>query len=564
MTRLVNDPSTFATDALAGFADSQGDRVLPVGSGVVRAHRAPTGQVAIVMGGGSGHFPAFAGWVGKGFGHGAVCGGVFASPSDSQIVAVAREADSAGGVLFTPINYAGDMLHFTAAAERLRADGVDVRMVVITDDIASGSVLAPSDRRGIAGSFVVIKMAGAAAERGDSLAEVERIARAANDATRTFGVAFSGCTLPGGSAPLFTVPPGRMAVGLGIHGEPGISEQELGTAADVADVLVDGLFAERPPQSGRGVAVLVNGLGATKYDELFLVLGRVKSRLGAEGMHAVAPVAGEQVTSLDMAGVSVSFAYLDDELEELWLAAADTPSFSRGGVPTTAPPRRSLHTAAVGDEVIAEGSTASRAVGPFLASAFEAVQRLLEDQESRLGAVDAVAGDGDHGAGMMRGSRAAALSARESVGQGAGLGTILGRAGRAWSDAGGGASGAFWGAGLAAAGVVVGDQLTPGPVVVAAAAEAFSEAVRARGGAQPGDKTMVDAIVPFVEELHRGIDDGVSLERAWRAAADVALLAAEETAQITSRLGRSRLHGERSIGSPDAGALSFALVVGAV
>jgi dihydroxyacetone kinase len=217
---------------------------------------------------------------------------VFASPSEKEVLNVAREADAGGGVLFLPINYAGDILHFGAARDQLRSDGVDARIVAITDDIASGTADERQLRRGIAGSLLVIKMAGAAAESGMNMDEVERIAVAANEATRSFGVAFSGCTLPGSAGPLFDVPAGKMAVGLGIHGEPGIDEAPLGTANEVADVLVNGLFAERPPEPGRSVALFVNGLGATKYDELHLVSHQVRARLAAEQMTVVAPARG--------------------------------------------------------------------------------------------------------------------------------------------------------------------------------------------------------------------------------------------------------------------------------
>ncbi|NNH03883.1 dihydroxyacetone kinase subunit DhaK, partial [Microbacterium ulmi] len=340
MTPLANVSADYALDALAGFAAANADRVLPVRGGVVRATASPPAQVAIVTGGGSGHFPAFAGWVGTGFAHGAACGNVFASPSTAQILSVARAADNGGGVLFAPINYAGDILNFGAAAERLRGDDVDVRLVPITDDIASGGAGEHETRRGIAGSFVVLKVAGAAAERGDTLAEVARIASDANAATRTLGVAFSGCTLPGAQSPLFDVPRGRVAIGLGIHGEPGLSEVPLGTADDVADLVVDRLFAERSPIPGGAVAVVVNGLGSTKYDELFIVFSRVRVRLESEGMRLVAPAVGEYVTSLDMAGLSVSLTYLDDELESLWRAPADAAAFTRGV--TQARPARGL------------------------------------------------------------------------------------------------------------------------------------------------------------------------------------------------------------------------------
>lgn len=566
MTRLVSDPHTFAREALEGFVAANPEHVTAVRGGVVRASRRPEGQVAIVMGGGSGHFPAFAGWVGPGFGHGAACGGIFASPSEAQVLGVARAADNDRGVLFVPINYAGDILHFTAAVEALRRDGVDARLVAVTDDIASGSTDERVMRRGIAGSFAVLKIAGAAAEEGRTLDEVERVAVVANERTRSFGVAFSGCTLPGADAPFFAVPPGRMAVGLGIHGEPGLSEVDLGTADAVADALVDGLFHERPPEPGRRVAVLVNGLGSTKYDELFLVFSRVRRRLVDAGMELVAPVVGEFVTSLDMAGVSLSLTYLDDESERLWRAPAHTPAFTRGTPsPTASAP---LAPAAVPDAPaptpLPEATSQSRELAARIVRHGEHIVAVLSTEERRLGAIDAVAGDGDHGAGMLRGATAALAAARSAVDAGAGAGTALGAAASAWSDEGGGTSGALWGAALNAAGEALGDDEGADAGPVGRAVDAFARAVAQRGGAAVGDKTMLDAIAPFTDTLRERIAEGGSLGQAWRDAASAAHRAAEETARLAARRGRSRLHGDRSIGTPDAGAVSFAMVVSAV
>ncbi|WP_211256592.1 dihydroxyacetone kinase family protein, partial [Actinoalloteichus caeruleus] len=318
MTRLFNDPASFAEDALAGFCDLHSDRVRPVEGGVVRASDTPEGKVAVVVGGGSGHYPAFCGVVGPGFADGAVVGNVFTSPSAQQAYDVARAANRGGGVLFSYGNYAGDVLNFGAAQERLRAEGVDTRTVVVTDDIASAQPGEETRRRGIAGDFVVFKVAGAAAEAGYSLDEVERVAAAANAATRTLGVAFDGCTLPGQDGQLFTVPAGKMGLGLGIHGEPGVSEVDLPTASELADTFVDGVLAETPSGAGNRVGVILNGLGRTKYEELFVVWTRVAARLRAAGLELVDPEVGELVTSLDMAGASLTLVWLDEELERLW------------------------------------------------------------------------------------------------------------------------------------------------------------------------------------------------------------------------------------------------------
>ena len=230
MTYLFNDPAAFAAEAVKGLALSHPAHVAVVHGGVVRATETPQGQPALVIGGGSGHYQAFAGWVGPGMGHGAPCGNVFASPSASQVYSVARNAENGGGVILGFGNYAGDVLHFGAAAEKLRAEGVDVRIIKVSDDIVSNSPENHRDRRGIAGDLPVFKIAGAAIEAGADLDEAERLALKANDATRSFGVAFDGPTLPGAEDALFHVPDGQMGVGLGIHGEPGVREEPIGTA----------------------------------------------------------------------------------------------------------------------------------------------------------------------------------------------------------------------------------------------------------------------------------------------------------------------------------------------
>ena len=229
MTRLFNDPTDFLDELVDGFVAASGRWVRAVPGGVVRSTRSPEPTVAIVIGGGSGHYPAFAGLVGPGLAHGAAMGNLFASPSTQRAYSVAKAADQGRGVLFSYGNYAGDVLNFDAAQDQLKAEGIDCRTVLVTDDIWSASPDEFEKRRGIAGDLTVFKVASAAAEEGASLDDVERVARHANDRTRSFGVAFDGCTLPGASEPLFTVPEGRMAVGLGIHGEPGIDETDIPT-----------------------------------------------------------------------------------------------------------------------------------------------------------------------------------------------------------------------------------------------------------------------------------------------------------------------------------------------
>ena len=393
------------------------EHVVAAHGGVVRSTDTPEGQPALVIGGGSGHYPAFAGWVGPGMGHGAPCGNIFSSPSASQVYSVARSAENGGGVVLGFGNYAGDVLHFGQAAEKLRAEGVDVRIVRVSDDIASGPAEAHRERRGIAGDLPVFKIAGAAIEAGADLDEAERVAWKANDATRSFGVAFEGCTLPGAGEALFHVPAGEMAIGLGIHGEPGVREVPMGTAEEIADLLLDGVLEEEPERTEGGyqgrVAVLLNGLGTVKYEELFVVYARVAARLAEKGLTAVAPEVGEHVTSLDMAGCSLTVVFLDEELERYWLAPADTPAFRRGAPDTTERPARTgMDTP--GEEEVPEAGAESQATAGRVVTALAVLETTAAEHEEHFGKLDAIAGDGDHGQGMAYGTRGAVAAARSA------------------------------------------------------------------------------------------------------------------------------------------------------
>src|SRR6188472_1046263 len=257
MTHIYNDSAEFPSDVIKGFAAAYPQYVQRVegASGFVRAGGALDGKVSLVIGGGSGHYPSYNGVVGTGFADGAVLGDLFASPSAEQVYRVARAANGGAGVVLGFGNYAGDRLNFGVAAERLIAEGIDTRIVYVTDDIASGSLEEQGKRRGIAGTFTVYKMAAAAAEAGANLDEVERVMRAANAATYSFGVAFHGCTMPGATEPLFQVEAGQMDFGLGIHGEPGISSAAWMNAHDLASRLVETVLAERPDDASRAAVL---------------------------------------------------------------------------------------------------------------------------------------------------------------------------------------------------------------------------------------------------------------------------------------------------------------------
>lgn len=568
MTWLKDDPETFMDEFLTGFAAAHRGSVVPVpGSGVRRRYLPESPQVAVITGGGSGHYPAFAGVVGDGLAHAAVCGNIFASPSAAQVESVVKASSMGRGVLLSFGNYAGDVLHFGLAERQLRAQGFDVRTVLVTDDVASAPIEQRELRRGIAGDLVVFKIAGAASARGDSLDEVERLARRANARTVSMGVAFHGCTLPGATEPLFEVPPGMMSVGMGIHGEPGISEAPLPGASELAETLVDALTAEKPHGSGNRVAVLVNGLGSVPYEEIFAVYGHVAKLLEKMGLDIVGGQSGELVTSLDMAGMSLTITWLDDELEPLWLAPADAPAFvrmssTRGSGPEALQAQENPLTETENGTAFSypnSHSELAKATTEILNSA----RVLAEERYRDWGQLDSFAGDGDHGIGMRRGIQAASSNQDP---QSIGAAEILAHAGRAFADAAGGTSGAIWGIILGSLADTLGNTEKPGPLTIRDAVQRAYDDVRELGGARPGDKTIVDALHALNEALREGVDaeDPASVQ-AWLAnAVQVTAQAAQDTANLLPQRGRARPLAEKSKGHPDPGATSFAEITGIV
>lgn len=563
MTRLFNDPSDFPEEARLGLVAAHRDRLMAVPGGVVRSTRSEPGTVAVVVGGGGGHYPAFAGLVGQGLAHGAVMGNLFCSPSAQQVYSVAKAAENGGGVLLTFGNYAGDVLHFGQARERLIAEGIPCEIVTVTDDVASASLADIEKRRGIAGDLTVFKVAAAVAESGASLDEVVAMAREANRRTRSFGVAFDGCTLPGASDALFHVPEGKMAIGLGIHGEPGVSEADIPSASGLADMLVSRLLEDLPEGvelQGARVAPVLNGLGTIKYDELFVVYRRVDELLHNAGVSIVEPDVGELVTSLDMSGVSLTLFWLDDGMERWWRAPANAPAYRKGSViPAVAVDPAEVEMVAQGE--IPQSTEASRALAKGVVGALESLVATIDEHAEELGRIDAVAGDGDHGIGMQRGGRACLEAAREALEGGAGAETVLRWAGDRWADRAGGTSGAIWGVILTTVGESLGDEHSLCLKRLARGVSAASDNVMSFGKASPGDKTLVDVLVPFADSLVEAEASGVGVASAWQRASQRALEAAEGTAEMLPKVGRARPLAEKSLGTPDAGAVSLAMII---
>jgi len=327
MKKLINQPTDYVEEMLAGLLLANPGLQRDAGSGRVirRASGAKAGKVGIASGGGSGHLPLFTGYVGEGLLDTCAIGNVFEGPNVASCEEAIRLAHGGAGVLCLYGNYGGDRMNFDMACELLDGEGIATRTVLGTDDIASAAPDEAHKRRGVAGILYAYKAAGAIAESGASLDEVTRIAQKAVNATRTIGVALSPCRVPTAGAPNFSIADDEIEMGTGIHGEPGIWRAKLKSADAIVDEMLERLLADRPIASGSRVSVLVNGLGATPLEELFILYRRTHQILVDRGIAVVQPLVGNYVTSMEMAGASISLQLLDAELEKLLLAPASCP-----------------------------------------------------------------------------------------------------------------------------------------------------------------------------------------------------------------------------------------------
>ena len=327
MKKFINQVEKVEEQMVSGLAKAYPSylRKLDGMNVVVRAHK-KEGKVALISGGGSGHEPAHGGYVGEGMLDAAVAGAVFTSPTPDQIYEGIKAVATEEGVLMIVKNYTGDVMDFELAAELADMEGIKVKQVVVNDDVAVKDSLYTVGRRGVAGTVFVHKIAGAKAEAGGSLEEVQAVAQKVIDNVRTMGVAIAPCTVPAAGTPGFELSENEMEVGIGIHGEPGTHKEPLKTADEIADTLLDQILNDMD-YSGQEVAVMVNGMGATPLMELYIIYDHVADVLADKGIKVYAPFVGEYMTSIEMQGFSISLLRLDDELKELLDAPADTPAW---------------------------------------------------------------------------------------------------------------------------------------------------------------------------------------------------------------------------------------------
>ncbi|MDN5567892.1 MAG: dihydroxyacetone kinase subunit DhaK [Paracoccus sp. (in: a-proteobacteria)] len=567
--KLINAPEDIIPQVISGMVAAH-PHLLTVegatGRAVVAVDGPRDGKVGIVVGGGSGHEPAFAGYVGRGLADAAAVGNIFASPSPEQILDAARAADGGAGVCFLYGNYTGDVMNFTMAAEELQATGVRVAQVAVADDVASAPHDRRSERRGIAGDFFVFKIAGAAADMGEPLARVQAIAQKANDATLSMGVALGACSLPQTGKLNFEIGDDEMEIGMGLHGEPGIRRTRLATADEVTDELMQAILNELSAQSGDRVAVLVNGLGATSLVELYIMFNRLKQVLDTRDISIHRSWVGEYATSLEMAGASITVMRLDEELATLLDHPCRTPALTVGDLEArVVPARRSARRAQSFMSEKAEVLPTQELIddGAITPAIFREMMRNagaeIIAKRDWLSELDGVIGDGDHGVTMEIGWKAV-LTALCTAEETETIETSCKRMSKAFLDAVGASSGPLYATAFLRAGAAVSNRRSLDAAALAAWLAGAMQGIRDRGRAEPGDKTMVDAWAPAVDAAQAAstASDELAVMTAARDGAEAGMNA---TADLESRRGRSAKLGARSKGHIDPGAASTFLML---
>ncbi|MEX3856501.1 dihydroxyacetone kinase subunit DhaL [Paraburkholderia sp. BR10923] len=561
MKKLINDVSTVVPDMLDGLiALNPQLSLLQGGTIVLRADAeavAARGEVALISGGGSGHEPAHGGYVGHGMLSAAVAGEIFTSPSTDAVLDAIRAVAGPAGALLIVKNYTGDRFNFGLAAEIARAEGIPVEMMIVADDVALSATGNHAGRRGLAGTVLVHKIAGAAAARGLPLPEVARIAKEAAASLGTMGVALTPCTVPAAGKPGFELGDREIEWGLGIHGEPGVARGALEPADAMVGKLLAKIIDDLALQPGERVALLVNNLGGTPSSELHVVAGAALRELAGRGIEVARAWAGTFLSALEMAGVSLTLLRVDDERLSLLDAASHTsawPALS-GRVAQVA------MRAAPPAPPSASGATLAR--DATLRRAIEAVCECLLAAEPILTELDQRVGDGDLGISLARGARAVQLEL-DSYASATTPSAVLRSISATLRRVVGGTSGPLYAVMLLRAAAALEPS---GGATARQWATAFSAGVDGLmelGGATPGDRTMVDALKPAADALYDALAQGASTDAALQAAVDAAIDGTSRTASMHPRRGRSSYVGERAIGHVDPGAHAVALWLAAI
>lgn len=573
MKKLINRPAGVVEEMVEGLvAAYPGLARLPGQAVIIRADAAEERdrRVALISGGGSGHEPAHAGYVGRGMLSAAVLGEVFTSPSPDAVLAAIRAVTGPPGALLIVKNYTGDRLNFGLAAEMARTEGFDVRMVVVADDVALAASADHAGRRGLAGTILVHKIAGAAAEAGGTLEQVTAEAKAAAEAVGTMGVALTPCIVPAAGRPSFSLGDDEIELGLGIHGEPGVRREPLEPADDLVDHLINAILGDTSLASGDRVVLLVNNLGATPTMELLIVVRSALATIESLGIQVDRVYLGTFLSALEMAGVSLSVLRVDDARLARLDATTEAPAWPNDA----SRPRRpgSQEAGGRGGKAKRKKEGPTRALeeppqtelGRALEHAILAAMVALIDAEPTLTELDRVVGDGDLGLSLERGARAV----REALGTTSypldDPSATLQALGLTLQKALGGTSGALYALLFLRASARLRDLTPSDPKAWTTAFRTGTDAISGLGGSRLGDRTMLDAILPALDALEAELNTNSTPADALNAAADAAEAGADATARMSPRRGRSSYLGDRVLGHPDPGAVAVAVWLRAV
>ena len=571
MNRIINNADLVVEDMLKGWLLAHADTVVGTdNSRVVKRARAPeAGKVGIVTGGGSGHEPAFLGYVGDGMVDAVAIGEIFSSPTAKSFLDAMRAANGGAGVACLYGNYAGDNMNVKMAMAMAEREGIAVKTVVANDDVPSAPKGEEAKRRGVAGEILMWKVCAAKAAMGGSLDEVISAAQKAIDNTRSIGIGLSACIIPAVGHANFTIEKGKMEVGIGHHGEPGIDVRETVSAAEMADLMLKTVLPDLPFVAGQRVAVLVSGLGATPIMELYILYGELAKRLEAQGITIAFNAVGNLFTSLEMMGVTLTLMRLDDELESCLKAPCHcvglTVPGDAGAARTYAGKLAATSAApavAVQKKVAAPRELAGQTVA--LGNAGDVVRELIKTINANrdfLSEIDGLIGDGDHGVNMSKGFTGCGTRLDAMGDQAKALPAAFEQLSKALMEDIGGSMGPLYGQFFL--GFV--NTLEPYEKMDAALfADALAAAVanvQGMGNAQVGDKTLIDSMVPARDAFRAALESGADFAACLAAMSEAAEKGKDSTKNLQARIGRSARLGPRSIGVLDAGATSCCLIL---
>ncbi|MFV0441845.1 MAG: dihydroxyacetone kinase subunit DhaK [Lachnospirales bacterium] len=573
MKKIINKPEDIVLEMCQGLVMAHTELSLNSKYKYLYKKQLDNKKVALISGGGSGHEPAHGGFIGKGMIDAAVCGDVFASPSQIQVYQAIKEVANDQGVLLVIKNYSGDMMNFKNAAHLAQEDGIKVDYVKVDDDIAVQDSLYTVGRRGVAGTVFVHKIAGAAAQRGMNLAEVKAVAEKTITNVKSLGFALTSCTVPAKGTPTFTLEDDKMEYGVGIHGEPGIRREDLNTSSELAKKMIDAILKELDIKDEK-VALLVNGFGATPLMELYLHNYDVIKELESRNIKVARTFVGNYMTSIDMSGASLSILKLDDELEDLLSDESVTPAFKVSKQENEIEfldVNKNKQTAENNSKIELNISNANVGAELTLGNIVHMVDSMCESaikNEVPFCDLDSHAGDGDFGMSIAKGFKQLKVEWNDILSQeNLTIASFLHSCSLIIMEYCGGASGPIWGSGFRAAAKSCEGKDTLNLESFANMFQMVVKGIQDTGersfgrGAVVGDKTLIDALVPYSDTLSQSAKENKNFEEAFDVSCKKAMDGAEETKTFVAHMGRAGTVGERSIGYPDAGAYGLSVIL---